>query len=269
MAMVFITMVWHVRRRAAALAETQELVERERRAQHVKELFVRNCSHEMRTPITVASGYAELLRKELPAGGGATTWTSSSTSSTSSAASPVGCWCSPTPTRRPSSTGQRSTSPPRPADRPTLASDGRPRLGRGGRTGEGRGGRGSARGGPRRPGGERREVHRRRRHRGAALPCRPRARGRRGAGLGDRLRPVSARRRVQPPGGVRPARDRSRAGDRPSRCRRARGHAVHRRAAPGGIAAADRAADTSQRGRARFTAGITDDPAPLPTSSPS
>ena len=70
MAMVFITMVWNVRRRAAALAETQDLVERERRAQHVKELFVRNCSHEMRTPITVARGYAELVRRELPAGGG-------------------------------------------------------------------------------------------------------------------------------------------------------------------------------------------------------
>ncbi|HVQ96010.1 MAG TPA: HAMP domain-containing sensor histidine kinase [Mycobacteriales bacterium] len=66
MAMVFLTMVWHVRRRTTALAQTQNLVERERRAQHVKELFVRNCSHEMRTPITVARGYAELVRGVLP-----------------------------------------------------------------------------------------------------------------------------------------------------------------------------------------------------------
>ncbi|MFG2561120.1 sensor histidine kinase [Streptomyces sp. NPDC048496] len=66
MALVFLTMVWHVRRRAAALAETQSLVERERRAQEVKELFVRNCSHEMRTPITVARCYAEMVRNELP-----------------------------------------------------------------------------------------------------------------------------------------------------------------------------------------------------------
>lgn len=65
MAMVFLSMVWHVRRRAAALAETQSLVERERRAQEVKELFVRNCSHEMRTPITVARCYAEMVRNEL------------------------------------------------------------------------------------------------------------------------------------------------------------------------------------------------------------
>ncbi len=66
MALVFLTMVWHVRRRAAALAVTQSLVERERRAQQVKELFVRNCSHEMRTPITVARGYAEMVRGLLP-----------------------------------------------------------------------------------------------------------------------------------------------------------------------------------------------------------
>ncbi|WP_262057603.1 sensor histidine kinase [Streptomyces sp. STR69] len=65
MALVFLAMVWHVRRRAAAFAETQSLVERERRAQEVKELFVRNCSHEMRTPITVARCYAEMVRHEL------------------------------------------------------------------------------------------------------------------------------------------------------------------------------------------------------------
>ncbi len=66
MALVFLSMVWHVRRRSAALAQTQSLVERERRAQHVKELFVRNCSHEMRTPITVARGFAEMVRAVLP-----------------------------------------------------------------------------------------------------------------------------------------------------------------------------------------------------------
>lgn len=66
MGLVFLSMVWHVRRRAAALAQTEHLVERERRAQQVKELFVRNCSHEMRTPITVARGYAEMVRTSLP-----------------------------------------------------------------------------------------------------------------------------------------------------------------------------------------------------------
>nr|WP_285555951.1 HAMP domain-containing sensor histidine kinase [Streptomyces hygroscopicus] len=66
MALVFLAMAWHVRRRAAALAEIQGLVERERRAQDLKELFVRTCSHEMRTPITVARCYAEMVRDELP-----------------------------------------------------------------------------------------------------------------------------------------------------------------------------------------------------------
>jgi two-component system, OmpR family, sensor kinase len=66
MGLVFLAMVWHVRRRATALAQTRSLAERERRAQEVKELFVRTCSHEMRTPITVARCYAEMVQSELP-----------------------------------------------------------------------------------------------------------------------------------------------------------------------------------------------------------
>lgn len=69
MALVFLAMVWHVRRRQAALAASQAAVIREHRANEVKELFVRNCSHQMRTPITVARGYAEMARKQTaPAG---------------------------------------------------------------------------------------------------------------------------------------------------------------------------------------------------------
>ncbi|MFD7639225.1 sensor histidine kinase [Kitasatospora sp. NPDC059795] len=70
MALVFLAMAWHVRRRAAALAELRAAAERERRAQQDKELFVRTCSHEMRTPLTVARCYAELVQGELPAGAG-------------------------------------------------------------------------------------------------------------------------------------------------------------------------------------------------------
>jgi two-component system, OmpR family, sensor kinase len=69
MAGVFLAMVWHVRRRAAALAESLAAAERERRAHELKELFVRNCSHEMRTPITVARGYAELVRGQVQTDG--------------------------------------------------------------------------------------------------------------------------------------------------------------------------------------------------------
>lgn len=68
MSLVFLTMVWHVRQRVAALRESELLAERERRAHEVKELFVRRCSHEMRTPITVARGYTDLVRVDLSAG---------------------------------------------------------------------------------------------------------------------------------------------------------------------------------------------------------
>ena len=70
MALVFLAMVWHVRRRQAALAASQAAVIREHRANEVKELFVRNCSHQMRTPITVARGYAEMARKQVNGPGG-------------------------------------------------------------------------------------------------------------------------------------------------------------------------------------------------------
>ncbi len=70
MAAVFLAMVWHVRRRAAALADSRASAAREHRANELKEVFVRNCSHEMRTPITVARGYAELARAEASNGAG-------------------------------------------------------------------------------------------------------------------------------------------------------------------------------------------------------
>ena len=65
MALVFLAMVWHVQRRMAALRQAEVLAESERRAHEVKELFVRRCSHEMRTPLTVARGYTELVRSDV------------------------------------------------------------------------------------------------------------------------------------------------------------------------------------------------------------
>jgi signal transduction histidine kinase len=55
-------MVWHVNRRNLALAEVRRLAEAERRRLEVQQLFVRLASHELRTPITIARGYTELVR---------------------------------------------------------------------------------------------------------------------------------------------------------------------------------------------------------------
>jgi two-component system, OmpR family, sensor kinase len=57
MATMFLVMVWHARRRVAAMEEVRRLHEREVE-------FVRDASHNLRTPITVARGYAELIHTE-------------------------------------------------------------------------------------------------------------------------------------------------------------------------------------------------------------
>jgi signal transduction histidine kinase len=54
MAAMFMAMVWHARRREAAMIATRAAAARERD-------FIRDASHLLRTPITVARGHAELL----------------------------------------------------------------------------------------------------------------------------------------------------------------------------------------------------------------
>jgi signal transduction histidine kinase len=62
MAAMFLAMVWHARRRVAALDEVRRLADSERPLRERERDFVRDASHELRTPITVARGYAELIR---------------------------------------------------------------------------------------------------------------------------------------------------------------------------------------------------------------
>jgi signal transduction histidine kinase len=62
MAAMFLAMVWHAERRQAAIDETGRLAESEHRLLLGQREFVRDASHELRTPITVARGHAELIR---------------------------------------------------------------------------------------------------------------------------------------------------------------------------------------------------------------
>jgi signal transduction histidine kinase len=62
MAAMFVAMVWHAERRQSALDEVRRLAESEHRLLESQREFVRDASHELRTPITVAAGHAELIR---------------------------------------------------------------------------------------------------------------------------------------------------------------------------------------------------------------
>jgi signal transduction histidine kinase len=59
MGAMFLAMVWHAERARRAVASEQRL--RERQAE-----FARDASHELKTPITVARGHAELILKAAP-----------------------------------------------------------------------------------------------------------------------------------------------------------------------------------------------------------
>lgn len=66
MALVAVLVVWHVRRREALVTEVRALAARELRAAVQRARMHRLTSHEMRTPLTIASGYLDMvLDKEL------------------------------------------------------------------------------------------------------------------------------------------------------------------------------------------------------------
>lgn len=62
MASMFLVMAWHAQRRQRAVEEASRAAETERRVLDRQREFVRDASHELRTPITVARGHAELIR---------------------------------------------------------------------------------------------------------------------------------------------------------------------------------------------------------------
>ncbi len=63
MAAMFVAMVWHARRRASAMEQTQRMYEANSRLLERERQFIQDASHELRTPITVALGHAELIQK--------------------------------------------------------------------------------------------------------------------------------------------------------------------------------------------------------------
>jgi signal transduction histidine kinase len=62
MASMFVVMAWHAQRRQRAVDAAELAVASERRVHDRQREFVRDASHELRTPITVARGHAELIR---------------------------------------------------------------------------------------------------------------------------------------------------------------------------------------------------------------
>jgi signal transduction histidine kinase len=69
MAAMFWAMVWHARRRLAAEEERARVSVENARLLATQRRFLQDASHQLRTPITIALGHAELLASELAGSG--------------------------------------------------------------------------------------------------------------------------------------------------------------------------------------------------------
>ena len=65
MAAMFLAMVWHARRKLAAEQESRLVGEENARLLATQRRFLQDASHQLRTPITIALGHAELLAADL------------------------------------------------------------------------------------------------------------------------------------------------------------------------------------------------------------
>jgi signal transduction histidine kinase len=65
MPMLFLAMVWHARRRVAALTSLEYMAEERRTSLERERELLRDTSHAIRTPVTIARGHMELIRPAL------------------------------------------------------------------------------------------------------------------------------------------------------------------------------------------------------------
>jgi len=63
MAAMFLASVWHAQRRLSSLHDAQRVSEQNLRLLEQGQAFVQDASHELRTPITIALGHAELIQR--------------------------------------------------------------------------------------------------------------------------------------------------------------------------------------------------------------
>ena len=63
MSAMFLAMVWHARRRQAALREVEAQAEARAALLASQERFLHDASHELRTPVTIARGHLEVLQR--------------------------------------------------------------------------------------------------------------------------------------------------------------------------------------------------------------
>jgi signal transduction histidine kinase len=65
MPMLLVAMIWHARRRAAAQQQVEEMAEERHRSLEREREFLRDTSHAIRTPVTIARGHVELIQARL------------------------------------------------------------------------------------------------------------------------------------------------------------------------------------------------------------